>query len=283
MLLVSLIEALPKSCVNLEIDSRGWYENGITLPVGPHVCDSIRHILPRMNNVRLRLSTSCSSLFVDEEHGQYSSEPILLPNMKHLVVDCHPRTNIEGQSLPSDGLCDDPSQSAWNSVTSALQRLGKQDGSHRPDAQLIVTGHAPRDDDNDSEHMAILSTDGLTGRTWAMPLGQVFGDQDTIGTYWIRTRDGSELIGKWDGVYNVAEGATWTKTVNGTRVPTSLLKNRNKSALLETLIDRDAVPVHHSSDWKAENPTAECYLWDDEQQAGMKLGEAEDRATDSRV
>lgn len=133
-LLISIVEALPESCVNLELDLRG--HNQISYPrssSSPHLCDSLRHILPRMRQVRLVLSTTCSTLFEDgaqlaskdENESESTSRAnfISLPRMETLLVSCTDHRDLALRS----GLCGQKNKSAWNSVTNTLQRLVKQE------------------------------------------------------------------------------------------------------------------------------------------------------------
>jgi hypothetical protein len=59
--LAALVDALPESCDNLEIDTQGH----ASVPVAadePHLCERLRYVLPRLRHFRLRMGRMCSAL-----------------------------------------------------------------------------------------------------------------------------------------------------------------------------------------------------------------------------
>lgn len=83
--LVQLVEALPPSCTDLELDTHGKderYEDCTT-----HLCTSLRSILPRLRHVRLRLRT-CEALFADPS-------TLVLTKLKTLIYSC-----VSGRPIP---------------------------------------------------------------------------------------------------------------------------------------------------------------------------------------
>lgn len=62
-----LLEALPKSCIDVELDTRGRDDDRVCY-FNPdyndhvHLCPTIRNLLPRLQHVRLRLGSLCSDL-----------------------------------------------------------------------------------------------------------------------------------------------------------------------------------------------------------------------------
>jgi hypothetical protein len=91
-LVISLLNALPESCVDLELDT-GPFTVTSTSPT--HICDSLRRIFPRMRRVRLYLRSSCSSLFEGPPESQIVGDtepklqPISLLNMETLTANCY--------------------------------------------------------------------------------------------------------------------------------------------------------------------------------------------------
>lgn len=97
-IIVSLQEALPQTCSNLELDmppdgvlSFAYNKHNRE---SVHLCDAVRHLLPRMRHVRIRLPKTCSAMFGtdctdDSEAGAGDNfAAIALPKLKSLVVNC---------------------------------------------------------------------------------------------------------------------------------------------------------------------------------------------------
>lgn len=59
--IATFIEALPETCINLEIDTRGldYFEPGSSA----HPCDVVKRILPCLRNLRLCLGILCPAVF----------------------------------------------------------------------------------------------------------------------------------------------------------------------------------------------------------------------------
>ncbi|KAF2874776.1 hypothetical protein BDV95DRAFT_603569 [Massariosphaeria phaeospora] len=78
--IVALLKALPETCTNLELDTRGYDHREEYEQV--HMCDAVRAILPRMHNVRIRVGAMCHEMF-----GTGEFTPTHLPNLKSLIVN----------------------------------------------------------------------------------------------------------------------------------------------------------------------------------------------------
>jgi len=277
-LLISLVEALPKSCVNLEIDMGRFCLQEFSTLTSPHICDSLRRVLPRMRRVRLHLSTTCSALFEDDtplsDSKQKAPTPksISLPNMETLVVNCN-RYSYWKLSDSFIGLCRNPRQSAWNSVTKALQRLVTHSESHREDAELVVIGSVPFSSAEKTAYVTLTNTNMTTSTTWAMPIYTIRSAAD----WGMRTIGGGEWIGDPWALENLAENATWVQVVGGAKIPAALLNKKKKSALVETFVTENPLAVRDSNSWRAEHTDKSIRLWEKESESGTKLLEAEER------
>jgi hypothetical protein len=109
-IIATIVEALPESCVSLEIESRGadYVKLG-----SAHLCDAVRVILPRLRNLRLRLSTLCPALFgTGFDHsspGKFFTnfQPVAALSLQTLVINYvagsifGARANIYGASRES--------------------------------------------------------------------------------------------------------------------------------------------------------------------------------------
>ena len=68
-----LLRALPRSCVNLELDSDGAdYSSG---PQPYHLCPDIRTVLPRLRNIKLLIQCVCSRLLVSRPADPATRKP----------------------------------------------------------------------------------------------------------------------------------------------------------------------------------------------------------------
>lgn len=116
---MQLVDALPSSCTNLELDTTGddtREEKDTT-----HVCDSLSRVLPRMQHVHFCIR-SCEALFTDP---LTPDQPIRLPHLKSFVYACA----RSGTPLPT---CRHPLESPithghhkllWTAVTSGLEKI----------------------------------------------------------------------------------------------------------------------------------------------------------------
>jgi hypothetical protein len=152
--LAAIIDALPESCVNLELDTGGW--DDFPKQGDPHLCASIRRILPRMQHVRLRLRFVCSAIF-GEGHLVPSDQwrarsicsteeyqpTISLPNMRTLLVNCAvPDRDMRDTCRPDDWADLSPEElitrTTWHVLTSALERLVNRGDCHSASAKIHV-------------------------------------------------------------------------------------------------------------------------------------------------
>lgn len=81
-ILVQLVEALPPSCANLELDTFGY--DARAEGDSTRLCNSLRRVLPRLQRVRLRVR-SCESLFTDPSTPD---QTISLPHLKSFIYTC---------------------------------------------------------------------------------------------------------------------------------------------------------------------------------------------------
>ncbi|KAH8651139.1 hypothetical protein BX600DRAFT_99964 [Xylariales sp. PMI_506] len=194
-----IIEALPETCTNFEIDSSMEQEHGVVgTPEATyhHLCDSIRAILPRMRHVRLRLHAMCGGLFgkhVHLEGGQKTFQPIALPRLETLVVNCRngPGSltwDCEAERMYDSGgmpvLTDSPyvsagqgaASSSFMSITNALGALVAAGPSYiSTSAKLLVVFSMVQpfnnswDSYSSPEHGTIASADIQTQTTTVLP------------------------------------------------------------------------------------------------------------------
>lgn len=96
-IIATIIQSLPKACVNVEVDTRQYKQPSSR---SRHLCDDIRAILPRLQHLRLCLTTLCPSIVTSnylphiraDQH--LSLEPMVAPSLETFTVNCPPGTTL---------------------------------------------------------------------------------------------------------------------------------------------------------------------------------------------
>ena len=223
--LVGIINALPESCICLEIESqhdpRGTVEKD-------HVCDAIRNILPRMRHIRLRFGAMCGSLFVDQSRPD---EYLRLPHLRTLVVNCL-LPDRGGLPLQVCGLNDNLTSSmydhnpnpAWPSVTSSLEHLVEKEGAIPRVAKVYAIMMADYDFSDKSLWPAYIRSDMLAKESLAIPHQNMPQWGTNIGRYFVRFEGGRDLVCGEPTAGALAEGRLWRDVVGGARLPAEVLE-----------------------------------------------------------
>ncbi|KAF1842545.1 uncharacterized protein K460DRAFT_409948 [Cucurbitaria berberidis CBS 394.84] len=289
--IAGLIDALPTSCTNLELDTNGndkHHDNDHT-----HICDSIRRILPRMQNVRVRLGAMCSAIFerrqspnVDTRSSGLSDmlptfEPILSPNLQSLVVNCG--ITACGELLPQCGYEDhlkwDISAEAWCAMISCLMDVVTQPhATNLRKTKILVLSPTWGKDSNLSLDTQ-LCTDMVNKVTWAFPCIPEGRWSSVSGCFLVRSPDGSEQVIKdIEDMDDIAEGHVWADVVGGARLPADALQaeRRGFPSFATGCVER---PVADLMDqWLEVYPgVPKSRTFRNEQKTGTKLVLAEKR------
>ncbi|EER24751.1 F-box domain containing protein [Coccidioides posadasii C735 delta SOWgp] len=278
--LISLVDALPESCINLEIDTNS--SDVAPNADGAHFCNALRRILPRMRNVRLQLKFMCSQLFGDGPPlpGNLPSdpslpfEPVSLPNIQTLMVDCI----ADNANLPKH--CKHPKMArhpftGWDSVTEALKRVVEQDGSHPPSARLFVLSSLPLNNTNQRSCTAFARAEMVSQTTYTLPFC-IFAFTNQYHGWMLRTPDGREIFSTVWTLKDFAEGGVWKTIVGGSRIPAEVLLQKEKS-FIPALYVEEKLPIMSLKEWTARYPDISCPLWRNELQAGVRLLDGEKR------
>lgn len=173
-LVVSCLEELPEHCVNLELESIHYHHHAAGVDwVGSHICDSLRSVLARMENVRLCLPSMCSDIcgrFSLEADDGAIYEPIELPNLRNLMIICNEMTSCHIW---------DESTDIWVTITTALQRLIDDRGPLLSQTQIFITNRLTAWDRCPTD----LVTEMVSKTTLAIPSDAVSGRffEDTLG------------------------------------------------------------------------------------------------------
>ena len=275
-LIAKFVKILPKTCVNVEIDSRGddYFEPGEA-----HLCDALRGILPRLRHLRLSVSTLCPAMlgegFDPSRSGRVSSDfkPVAAPQLETLIVNCIPRTIFGSQAHICGTFRETPYTSYSTNLSEARVAivdalcLSKRTSSF-PAAECLRVLHAlPHDNNDQSVYASLLQRNILEDATWSLPFRNITGFQ--MDSFMIRTPDGDEFLSFSWAIEALAEGELWGEVSDGFRFPTSILRNRNSVYVPEKL------PLLDTDAWKAVKSRKGCMLWLNERNSGTRLLTAE--------
>lgn len=266
-LLARLVDALPQSCVNLEIDTSGM---DFYAPGSAHLCDNIRAFLPRARNLRIRLSTLCHAML---KAAPTPPEPMEYPlNLETLVINCIPRTIYGSQSLACGSFSETRSTYFRNDGTEASTFLAATLASMNsraelPSAKCLRIVDAPAHDEDRSVYATLNRRDVIDDLSWSMPFRDIgpFGARDG---FLMRTVDRGEVISFPWALEVLAEGQPWIEKPGGHRAP------RNWDEDLSLTLPSGAanvIPLSSSEEWKAAHPKKSCSLWRNERLTGMRL------------
>ena len=271
-LISEFVKILPKTCVNVEIDSRG---NDYFKPGDAHLCDALREILPRLRHLRVRLSTLCPAVLGDgfnpSRSGTMLSDfrPVVAPRLKTLIFNCIPRTIFGSQAH----ICGTFQENPYTSYTTNLleARIAIVDAlciskrtSSFPAAECLRVLHAlPHSNNDQSVYASLLQRNILEDVTWSLPFRNITGSQKD--SFLIRTPDGLEFLSYAWAIEVLAEGELWGELSNGSRIPTSFWRNRTSVHVPKSL------PLLDTNAWKVANPRKSCMLWLNEQVSGTRL------------
>lgn len=273
-----LLKALPETCVNLEIDTRGqdYFEPG-----AGHLCDTVQDIFPRLQHLRLRLSTLCpamlGSLFDPSDPARYFAKfkPAAAPSLQTVMINCIPRAIFRSQAHICRTFQENPYTSysvnlpdARIAMVDAL-RLAVDSSSYPAAKSLQVLHTLPHNNDDLSVYASFHKRDIIENATWVLPFRNIMGTQ--MDSFLIRTPEGHEFLSYPHVIETLAEGHLWREIGSGFRVPAAVLEARS------TIYAEKDLPVCGTEAWKAKYPRRSCMLWQNEQSTGVKLLEAEKR------
>lgn len=284
-----LVNALPPSCINLELDTNGYdYMDGESV----HVCENIRRILPRMRNVRLRLGAMCSALFssgqspisinAHERSSNVSADWITLQNIESLIVICG--NAIEGNLLLRCGYGYESrheiGSDSWCDITSSLNDLVTTDAVSSRNTQIIIMSPSW----GEEQHFAYethLRTDIVNRETWAVPCLPKIEMTEADFPYYslVRTPDGSEqVIENYNEIDDISEGHIWRNTACGTRLPAYVVNAEKKGlpSFATGCIERPAADLTEQY-YDVQPGMSLTRTYRDEAQTGLKLVLAEKR------
>lgn len=266
--IATIIRALPESCVNVEVDTRDYEE---PVPKHVHLCDDIRAILPRLQNLRLSLTSMCPAIFMNDyepldpgEH-QSSSKPVIAPFLKTFVVSCLPGSIF---AYNQAGLC----APGWSPYQLDFRIWRDNTRFYSKDSQKYVItmvnamwlskeiASFPV-----AEHVSVLhpgrpgTTASLNRRnilectTWAMPFGQLA--IHNTNRFCISTAKNEEVVSDQWATRALAEGAIWVETMDGFRIPASTVTKKS------SVYAQKKAPLVDAETWEANDPGINYEEW----------------------
>lgn len=278
--IAAIIQALPQSCVNLEIDTRG---RDSSEPGSAHLCAAIRATLPRVQNLRLRLSTMCPAIFGADFDSSapakfFSSfQPLATSTLETVLINCVPG-NIFGSRA---GICGPSQESLYNDWTEPepqayfafvdCLRLGVERLCYPVAKRVSVIMALPHDNADQAIYPALLRGDILENQVSVLPFRNIIGMRSNDG-YLVRTFDDQEIFTCPWVVDALVENQFWGETKDGYRLPAQMLGTTEFS-----LHAVKRMPIQSTREWKVKYPMIGCGLWSNERRTGSRLLQAEGR------
>lgn len=276
-IIASMMENLSKSCVNLEIDTRGHdFDEADSV----HLCDKIRVVLPRLRHFRVRLGVSCPAMFragvnaveIIEDHST-------APHLEIVVVNSVQRS----PGFPcSARLCGSPWEHPWYQSFGNDPELRVSLATTLRD--LVVHGNYPKierlwlidmqyhDNDDPTVYGAHNRRDIVLNKTWAIPLRNI------TGTHWdsvlMRTPEMQEFFSFQWAIDELVEAQTWKETLNGCRMPAATIATDYFQR--EDCWEKP-LPIESVEALKFRIPTLSCRLWWNERKTGLRILHAFER------
>jgi hypothetical protein len=266
--LVQLVEALPPSCTDLELDTLGFDKRSTNDTT--HLCSSLRAILPRLRHVRLRLRT-CEALFAD-------LDALKLPLLKTLLYNCinvTPIPTCQHQSV--EPVFHYSPLIVWNTVTSGLTSVVVP-----PDAKLYAFMTTDHEANDFALWPAHVLADFQEKKSTVLPTGYAWLESDIRGSQILRLPDGREIMSTPAGLEAVAEGQLWVSCRGGARLARQVVKDSRdgRPSFAQGCVEKEIEYLKSSDEWRAENPWKKCITWINEEETGVTLMRAVERSGD---
>ncbi|KAI1733600.1 hypothetical protein F4680DRAFT_441138 [Xylaria scruposa] len=230
----SIVDSLPESCTGLEINMK--HGNEISAPSllqahPPHLCDSIRAVLPQLKHLRLRLPVLCSAIFSTNPSSQdIRRQAIHTPLLKTCLINlslCGPGPINDGAWAIEcgDDYARTPHVGQIEQLQSALPPMKEvlRDFAHRNRSnleRLWILDVKPAYKD----HAAWIRRDFMLNVSYPIPFWKMdyFNPCDCVARVPLPTNleETEDWVSRADRVETVAEGGTWVETETSARLPT---------------------------------------------------------------
>lgn len=259
-LLATLLSNLPTICTSLEIDTSG---SDHVEPGTSHLCDTIREILPRLEHLRLDLSTLCPKAFE-------IATPC--PRLTTLIISCFAGTHNSRlcPSYPSENPIPSPSTRDTEAMPPLIHHLQTILPLLPNLNQCILLDQNGNPSANSAFHLTYNVRDVLRDTVTAMPVECVHPFADDGDGYMLRMPEG-DVLGSLRALRVAVEkgggGIVSSSTVDSIRGVASSHKVEDPEA-------HTRQQVLSAEAWKAKYPRRGSRLWSGDRRAGKKVVEA---------
>ena len=295
-MICTMLDALPKTCRNLELDTRG--QDYATEDEQAHVCNALRRVLPRLRHARVRTGAMCCDMLdkrccsgdVDgDDAGKARKsgnfEPINLPQLKSLLINCSLPQGLQIQNCGSKDFSPTAKQPSWSEalaapeITRTLKILVQNNAINLKGAQVYMissTQAIPLA----RVFSAEVRYDMVAKESWAYPIMPIGPPNDDSESYVVRLHDDSQVfMASLEDIEELAEGQIWRDAVGGTRLPAEVLEDeRSGRPSFATGCVELPLVAQTMEQWIVEHSCQpSSNEWRNEQKTGMKLVLAEKR------
>lgn len=278
--ITTILEKLPVSCVNVEVDSKGVDH---CQPGKAHLCDSIRGILPRLQHLRLRLRLLCPAIFgegftadgIVEDASNF--KPISAPNLKTAMINCNSANSRYSRVCGTLQYPETPdfihqtSPEARIYLTSCLRLLVERSSFPEVKRLWVLDWQRPSDE-NGAQFASYNRRDVAKDKTWAIPYRKIWPSQST--SVLTRTPEGIEGLSSPGVIEILAEDEIWKETTNGSRFPADL---QSAEGWETQGYSKKELPLETVDSYRGRNPRKSCALWANESKTGFPLLSAVER------
>ena len=268
--IASMVENVSKSCVSLEIDTRGYDS---LEPDSAHLCDKLRDVLPRLRHLRVRLATFCPAMFcANKSANDTIDDQTIAPSLETVIINCV--TRLSGYGGPARA-CGFPGELQWwgdyhNHIEARVFLATTL-------RDLVVRGKFPKIErlwlvdmqydghDDRSVYLAYNRRDILLNKTWVIPIRGIVNEQDS---FLIRTPELHEVLSFQWAVEELVEAQTWKETLGGYRIPAAMI---GIGCFQREDCWEKPLPLMSVEDYKIRYPRKSCLLWGNERKTGLRL------------
>ncbi|KAI0471356.1 hypothetical protein F4859DRAFT_485401 [Xylaria cf. heliscus] len=277
----SIVNNLPESCTGLEIDMRhssSFSPNSVpTAAPGvpqayPHLCDSVRTVLPQLQHLRLRLPVLCPAIFTNPSSQDLHHQAIHTPLLKTCLINLSLRQpgpfNRGAWAIEcGDDHARTPHIGLQEQLPSALLPMKKilRDFAHRNSSnieRLWIMDVKPVIHPGDllNDHAAWIRRDFMSNTSYSIPVWDIglFGPGGCVARVPLPTNpeETEDWVSRIELVETVAEGGTWAETDTGARLPTQHIQKYKPPPWISS-----------RSEYRRTNQTS-CMIWRNEEVTG---------------
>ncbi|MCJ1330147.1 hypothetical protein MMC10_006829 [Thelotrema lepadinum] len=271
--IIKIVDNLPKTCVSLEIDTRDNEDNRNF--THPHLCPSIRRILPRLQYLRLRLNNFCPDLCglgynpASPTIVTEAFRPVEAPHLKQCIINISRKEIRFGMS--SSSICGDFYSRHYGPCEALAMHLRAmvRSGNATKLERLWILDFLPKEESEGAiSYQAYVRRDICAERSLAFPIRNI--NRYRKDSWLIRVPVAADiedaeyvedlLSPSW-ALQDLAEGESWQENLTGVRLPAPVMGRTGLSSIL---------PVLTREQFGTETNLS-CRLWDNENIVGTRL------------